>query len=250
MKVNTDELNRQAAELRRISARINDIEDALQRVNRGLCRERFGEKFRSPLDAMARTIAGRMDELNRMSTALLQISTLYERTENRILDEAEHANVHYDHELLTLIPIPTNWFYPMWYTRRSHYRYNLIHADPVEDVMVVNGLPTLNDIGWEAAGEPMFDNSGEASHNNAIPTPEITEQMLDVLWDEAAEMFERLHGRGYNPPGELPDFEPINLPLNNTDYPMADRIGATGIHEHADMVPGFSGLIDWTPWDA
>ena len=79
MRVNTDELERQAAALRYISARLCDIEDTVQQISHVLCRERFGEMFRSPLNIMARTIGNRTDEMNRMSAAL-QISAIYERT--------------------------------------------------------------------------------------------------------------------------------------------------------------------------
>ena len=141
MRVNTDELERQAAALRYISARLCDIEDTVQQISHVLCRERFGEMFRSPLNIMARTIGNRTDEMNRMSAALQQISAIYERTERQIVDEAEHANVHHAHSLAGLIMIPSVPFWVNWTTEPTHPRYIPIVPDPGEDLQIVDGLP-------------------------------------------------------------------------------------------------------------
>lgn len=223
MRVNTDELNRQAAELKCIAARINDIEDTVLWVSQELRRECFGEQFRPPLYNMAVSIASRAEELSRMSSALKQISVLYEKAEGRVVDEAEHANVHYDRETPTLITIPGIWQRFQWQTRPTNPYYIHLPTDPAEDVQVVDGLPTLDDIGWEDVVERVGDNSNEGSHPN--PGPDIT----DALRDAVNGRFDAEHGRGYIPPVELPGFDPIRISQNSADQ---------------------SGLIDWTPWDA
>lgn len=106
MKVNTDELERQAAELQNVASRINDIQDSVLRIARNLAREQFGERFRYPLNNAAASIGKRSDEMKRMRTALRQIAQLYERTEGRIVDEAEHASVHHPQNGVGAIPIP------------------------------------------------------------------------------------------------------------------------------------------------
>lgn len=250
MKVNTDELNRQAMELRRIAARINDIEDSVQRVSRVLSRERFGERFRSPLNSMARTITGRAEELNRMSSALQQISALYEGAETRIIDEAEHANVHYEHDLFGFITIPSILDRVLWNTQPVYPRPIPVRPNLAEDVLVVDGLPTLDDIGWEEAVESVFDTPDEGPHCNVIPIPgsEITDQMRDALRDAVI----RQPGTGYIPPVEIPVPTPIDVSevFASRSAGLRDLIGTGHIMDHADTILGTSGLIDWTPWEA
>lgn len=106
MRVNTDELQRQADELQAVARRINDIQDSVLRITRNLCREQFGERFRYPLNQAAASVGRRSEDLRRMRTALQQISRHYEVTETRITDEAEHASVHYEQNGIGSLPIP------------------------------------------------------------------------------------------------------------------------------------------------
>ncbi|MBQ6839675.1 MAG: hypothetical protein IJO45_03175 [Oscillospiraceae bacterium] len=107
MKVNTAELNRQAAQLRSAARRMGDIQESVLRITRVLSQQSVGEKFRQPLNAAARSIVSRETELMRMGAALNQIADLYEQTELRIVDEAEHATVRYPHLIVGEIHVPT-----------------------------------------------------------------------------------------------------------------------------------------------
>ena len=198
MRVNTDELERQAAALRYISARLCDIEDTVQQISHVLCRERFGEMFRSPLNIMARTIGNRTDEMNRMSAALQQISAIYERTERQIVDEAEHANVHHEHSLAGLIMIPKIPFWVNWTTEPTHPRYIPISRDPGEDLQIVDGLPTVDDLDWAE-----------------------TAQAFDGLRDALI----GVHRAGFNMPVERPVFEPIHIPQAPPAHTNPDPAG-------------------------
>ena len=97
MKIQTDELERQSVELRRLTSRMSDISETVRRVSRMLSRERFGEEFRPSLQSVERGISERAEEISILSNALSQISQMYEQTELRIMDEAEHAHVHFPH---------------------------------------------------------------------------------------------------------------------------------------------------------
>lgn len=223
MRVNTDELNSQAAELRRIAERISDIDDTVRYVTRALCRERFGERFQSPLNNMAGSITRQTEDLIRMSSVLQQISAIYEKTEGRIVDEAEHANVHHEHISPALFSIPSMVF---WTTRPTHPRYNPITLEAGDDMLVVNGLPAADDLGWEDVIAGLSDTPDTGHHD---PAREMADEALDALRDTSGNR----HGRGYIPPVEIPVFEPIEIPLVPTS--------------HAD--PDTTGLIDWTDWD-
>lgn len=106
MRVNTDELQRQADELQAVARRLNDIQDSVLRIARNLGREQFGERFRYPLNSAAASVGRRSEELRRMRSALRQISQLYERTETGIVEEAEHASVHYQQNGIGSVSIP------------------------------------------------------------------------------------------------------------------------------------------------
>lgn len=106
MRVNTDELQRQADELQAVASRMNDIQDSVLRIARNLGREQFGERFRYPLNSAAASVGKRSEELRRMRSALQQISRLYERTETGIVEEAEHASVHHQQNGIGSISIP------------------------------------------------------------------------------------------------------------------------------------------------
>ena len=95
MKVNTAELNRQAMQLKQVANRLNEIHGSVLQITKVLCQESIGEKFSGPLKVAADNIYRRFDETNRMRAALMQIADLYEDTEIRITDEAEHATVHF-----------------------------------------------------------------------------------------------------------------------------------------------------------
>lgn len=95
MKVNTAELNRQAMQLKQVANRLNEIHGSVLQVTKVLCQESIGEKFSVPLKVAADNIYRRFDETNRMRAALIQIADLYEDTEIRITDEAEHATLHF-----------------------------------------------------------------------------------------------------------------------------------------------------------
>lgn len=119
MKIQTDELNRQSEELRRITSRIYDVSETIRRVSRMLSRERFGEEFRPSLERMEQSVCERAEEISILSSALSQISQMYEQTETRILDEADAANIHfrpYDLRLIPFVPrgrndlSDLNWF--------------------------------------------------------------------------------------------------------------------------------------------
>ena len=226
MRVNTDELDRQASALRYLSARLSEIGDTVQHISHVLCRERFGEMFRSPLNAMARSIGGRTDEMNRLSSALSQISEIYARTEREIVDEAEHANVHHEHSQPGLIAFSVLPPWATWTTEPTNPWYLPIVPDPAEDVQVVDGLPTVDDLGWSETIVQAFEELGP-EHTGR--TPEINEEMQHLLQDA----IDSMRGRGYNPPADLPAFEPIHLP----DGPPA----------HTNPDP--AGMIDWTPLD-
>lgn len=106
MKVNTDELQRQAAQLRNLSVRLNNIQDSVLQVSRVLSQESIGEKFRQPLRKAAENINRRSAELDRMRAALRQIAQMYEETELRIVDETEHATVRYPDSIVGEIHLP------------------------------------------------------------------------------------------------------------------------------------------------
>jgi hypothetical protein len=91
MKVNTEELNRQASQLRRLAQRLNDLQDSVLRITRNLARESVGERFLPALTSAAQEIGKRSDDMGQMRRALQQIAEMYETAEMRIVDEAEHA---------------------------------------------------------------------------------------------------------------------------------------------------------------
>lgn len=106
MRVNTEELQRQADELLRVAGRVNDIQDSVLRIARNLGREKFGEDFRTPLNGAAAALGRRSEDLRKMRGALQQISRLYERAEMNATDEAEHAAIHHRHSEIGSVSIP------------------------------------------------------------------------------------------------------------------------------------------------
>lgn len=106
MKVNTQRLEEQAGLLRGLSHSVSGIQDSVLRTVRSLSRESIGEEFRIPILALAASVENRAEELMRMGRVLQDIARIYERSEQEVLDEADHANIHHPHFGTGAIPIP------------------------------------------------------------------------------------------------------------------------------------------------
>lgn len=115
MKVNTQRLEEQAAQLRYISHTVSGIQESVLRTSRMLSRESIGAAFRNPIRKVAGDLENRAEELMKMSRVLQDIAGIYERTERDIVDESEHANIHHGilpTGLIPIPPLPTNIFDP------------------------------------------------------------------------------------------------------------------------------------------
>lgn len=112
MRVNTDELERQAANLNNQMRQLYELQDSVLRIARNLSRESATESFDASLRSAAHAIEQNCRDLGQLRMALLQIASLYERSENRIVDEAEAAAVHNEHSDYTIMPLPgiNDWF--------------------------------------------------------------------------------------------------------------------------------------------
>lgn len=106
MKVNTDELVRQASQLQNAARRLSDIQDSVARIAINMSRESEGERFRRSLLAAIASIGRRNDEVKMLRTALNQIAEAYERSEVQIVDEAQNAAVHYLTDIVGRIALP------------------------------------------------------------------------------------------------------------------------------------------------
>ena len=106
MRVDTDELDRQAEELRKIASRLDEIHDSVLRVARELRREAVGEGFYRPLRGSAISIADRIADVKKMRTALDQIGQLYDHSETMIVEETQGAVIHHALQAVGRIDIP------------------------------------------------------------------------------------------------------------------------------------------------
>lgn len=95
MKVNTDELNRQETQLRVMAHQLSEIQESVLWIARKLSNEEVGEKFERPLRNAARSISSQVSDVKLMCSALLQIADLYDRTEEKVIDEAQSASIHH-----------------------------------------------------------------------------------------------------------------------------------------------------------
>ena len=236
MRVNTDELEQQAMEIRRIAARLNDIESSVFRVSRILNRERFGERFRSPLVSAAGSIMRRSDELSKMSAALLQISQLYEKTETGIMDEAEHANVHYDFMPIGIIRLPDWIIRPIG----PHPRpiWPIIPEEVWETMEMSNGSS-----GTFVSEEPPLETI-ERSDNTLY---EIVDDLLAPSGSSVQD-----HVPAEVIPNPAADTIGLEGMLRELFENLPDGTGILGESAAADsplISTDGSGLIDWTPWE-
>lgn len=97
MRVNTDVLEQQAENFAFQSYHLYELQETVLRIARDLSRESATESFNAPLRAIAREIGQSCQDLGQLRMALRQIALLYERSEHRILDEAEAAAVRNEH---------------------------------------------------------------------------------------------------------------------------------------------------------
>ena len=283
MKVNTDELNRQADQLRYIAYRLSDIEDSVLQISRSLSRERFGERFRMPLWQAARSIDNRSDELRRMTSALNQIARLYERTETGIVDEADHAVIHHPQWITGIIPIPRiipiPWMPPIpvphWpgRDRLEDVFHDVIDGDshdnrpqpwvtPIPDPIRDNNLPNPGDmleIDRNGNGTSTPDNR---PHSWGIPIPDpIRDNNLPSPGEIA-----QITGDNNNPtaipdvPNRVSVFEaiirpealqpvgPAVNPVPSNPNPISAFEAVIRPEALRPVGPGAS-VIDWTPWN-
>lgn len=114
MRVNTQELERQSASLNVQTHRLYELQDSVLRIARDLSAQSVTEPFNMQLRAAANAIEQSCRDLGQLRMALLQIASLYERSENCILDEAEAAVVRNEHSpyVITALPGINEWNLP------------------------------------------------------------------------------------------------------------------------------------------
>lgn len=221
MRVNTDELTRQAYQLRSVANRLNDIQDSVLRIARNLSRESVGERFYPSLRQAANAIGERSDDLRKMRAALSQISRLYEKSEGQIIDEAQHAAVHYEQRPTgvisipriiidpiprpTPVPIPTPWFDReriseifdrIYYNDGPGVRIPSASSDIYgDDIMIVGpgGTPSFEPGELISTLFPEAESTIPAAFGDGNFTPDIQ------------------RGRGLNPVPEIQIPEPIDV---------------------------------------
>lgn len=115
MRVNTEELERQSANLNTQTRQLYELQDSVLRIARDLSTQSVTEPFDWQLRTVADAIERSCEDLGQLRMALLQIASLYERSETRIQEEAEAAAVSNEHSPFTITPLPsmTDWILPL-----------------------------------------------------------------------------------------------------------------------------------------
>lgn len=106
MRVNTDELLRQATQFHSVIGVAAEARETVLRVARALAREESLEGLTPHLNGIAQRIGDEARDLARLQTALEQIAEAYTATENRVLDRAENNTAVYPIFRPGLIPMP------------------------------------------------------------------------------------------------------------------------------------------------
>lgn len=95
MKVNTDVLLEQDQSFGFAIRQLQEIRETLETVAGKLDEESFGEDIRPHIQAAGTKVGNLQYDLAQLKTVLEQIGKQYTICEERILDEAEQAAVHY-----------------------------------------------------------------------------------------------------------------------------------------------------------
>ncbi len=96
MKVDSQRLKEQAADLRTVESQLQDIRATVLQVACRLCDESFADEFREPLQRITTSMGRQCGDVATLRSALFQIADLYEDREQRIVDEVEQASVHHE----------------------------------------------------------------------------------------------------------------------------------------------------------
>ena len=105
MKVDSQRLKDQAANMRVMEHRLQDVRADVLRVIGRLREESFADSFHEPLQRLASSIGNECRDLTVLRSTLTQIADVYEDRERRIADEAERASVHHIHRPIGVSPI-------------------------------------------------------------------------------------------------------------------------------------------------
>lgn len=266
MRVNTDELNRQASELRRVSGQLSDLQDSVLRISRSLCRESVGERFLFPLMDAARAIGNRTDDLGKMRRALQQIARSYEMAEMRIVDEAEHASVHHEQTFFSPIRIPQIRILGGPDAYNPHRDRDWLNLDGLEWVLEQWEADSDHGNGESEGGnladylisdahdvlDSILDQAYIARDNRGPEFGGVSEAILEAIrragntgsWTDSV-------GTGGIPRNARQIIETIGeavrerFPENPSDIIGTGPIGRQVI----DTINGAASVIDWTPWN-
>lgn len=107
MKVNTDVLLEQDQSFGFVIRQLQEIQGTLENVADRLDEESFGKDIRPHIRAADAKVRNLQYDLAQLKTVLGQIGKQYTLCEERILDEAEQASVHYELLPITPLELPT-----------------------------------------------------------------------------------------------------------------------------------------------
>lgn len=132
MKVNTDELLRQAEQFRSVINAMTEVGETIEHIAASLDRESGTRRFRPALMSVARQVTEQSRDVAMLQRALNQIAECYGTTETRITDRATGDAVRHS-----------------WQITRMHDMKELTRALWVESADAPQGPGMLEWIPWD-----------------------------------------------------------------------------------------------------